>query len=191
MASAETEPDTHQLPSSRSTRGGSVSKSAEERNLPAIAVSRSPGVTSPSKWPYSSWTKAIGTSESRSTVIASIASSWSGTTGAGFINSRRLISLPASRQETMSRAWTTPISRSTEPSATGIRLCGASISFCRTVAMSASASIQETSVRGVITSRVGRSASRTTEEIIARSLSSSTPAVAASATTRWRSSAVT
>ena len=91
----------------------------------------------------------------------------------------------------MSRAWTTPISRSTVPSATGIRLCGASISLRRIVSSSASTSIQATSVRGVITSRIGRSASRTTLEIIARSLSSSTPAVAASATTSCSSSAVT
>ena len=70
--------------------------------------------------------------------------------------------------------------------------CAASRAACaRIVAGSASTSIQSTSVRGVITSRVGRSASRTTPEMIARSLSSSTPAVVASATTRWRSSAVT
>ena len=45
-------------------------------------------------------------------------------------------------------------------------------------------SIQSTSVRGVITSRTGRSARRTIPEMIARSLSSRTPAVCASATTR-------
>ena len=52
-------------------------------------------------------------------------------------------------------------------------------------------SIQSTSIRGVMTSRTGRSARRTMPEMIARSLSSSTPAVCASATTRCSSSAVT
>ena len=56
------EPATSQLPSSRSTNGGSVSKSDREANLPASAASRSAGRHQPSKWPYSSWTKAIGTS---------------------------------------------------------------------------------------------------------------------------------
>jgi hypothetical protein len=80
---------------------------------------------------------------------------------------------------TMSRAWTTPTRRSTDPSATGSRLCAVSSRTRRIVVGSAPMSIQSTSVRGVITSRVGRSASRTTPVMIARSLSSSTPAVVA------------
>src|SRR3546814_5963985 len=46
-------------------------------------------------------------------------------------------------------------------------------------------------MRGVITSRTGRSARRTTPEMIARSLSSITPDFDASATIRCSSSAVT
>ena len=41
-----------------------------------------PGVTIPSRWPYSSWTSASGTSALRSTASASIASIRSGMTGA-------------------------------------------------------------------------------------------------------------
>ena len=66
-----------------------------------------------------------------------------------------------------------------------------SASVARSCSPVSDTSIQSTSVRGVITSRTGRSARRTMPEMIARSLSSSTPAVCASATTRWSSSAVT
>ena len=130
-----------------------AARNPPSEGTPASAVSRSPGVTIPSKWPYSSWTKAIGTSASRSTVNASIASIWSGTIGAARISARRSSGRPSSRRPTTSRAWTTPTSVSTEPSATGMRLCEASSSRARIVSWSPSTSIQSTSVRGVITSR--------------------------------------
>ena len=47
-----------------------------------MASRMSAGVTIPSKWPYSSWTSAMGTSAWRSTLSASRASTVSGMTGA-------------------------------------------------------------------------------------------------------------
>ncbi len=91
----------------------------------------------------------------------------------------------------MSRACTTPITASTDPSATGRRVCGVAAIAARTPASSSVTSSHSTSVRGVITSRTGRSASRTTPEMIERSCSSITPDRLASATSRCSSSAVT
>ena len=59
--SALAAPDTSQLPSSRSTSGGSSPSSMSWAKAPASAARMRPGVTMPSKWPYSSWTNASGT----------------------------------------------------------------------------------------------------------------------------------
>ena len=91
----------------------------------------------------------------------------------------------------MSRACTTPTTASIEPSPTGRRVRGLSSSLARIAASSSVQSSQSISVRGVITSRTGRSASRTTPEMIERSCSSITPDLDASATIRCSSSAVT
>ena len=189
--SALAAPDTSQLPSSRSTHGGSSSISRSLAKAPAKAAMIEPGVTMPSRWPYSSWTRASGTSAERSTASASIASIRSGITGAVLTIRARSRSRPSSNSISRSRAETTPTMSSTDPRATGSRLCGVAASAARISSRPQPTSIQSISVRGVITSRTGRSASRTMPEMIARSLSSSTPEVCASATTRCSSSAVT
>ena len=53
-------PETSQLPSSRSTSGGSSPCSTSWAKVPASAARMLPGVTIPSRWPYSSWTNANG-----------------------------------------------------------------------------------------------------------------------------------
>ena len=80
---------------------------------------------------------------------------------------------------------------STDPAATGRRVCGVFASASRVSSSLASASSQSIRLRGVITPRTGRSARRMMPEIICRSLSSITPAVSASATTERNSSSVT
>ena len=110
--------------------GGSSPSSRSLANAPASAASRSsPGVTMPSRWPYSSWTSASGTSAARSTASASIASIRSGMTGAGVHQlAQGRARSPSSRAASMSRVGTTPTILSTEPSATGRRLCGVAAS---------------------------------------------------------------
>ena len=80
---------------------------------------------------------------------------------------------------------------STDPAATGSRVCGVAARCARISTSLASASSQSIRLRGVITPRTGRSARRMMPLIICRSLSSMTPAVSASATTERSSSSVT
>ena len=72
-----------------------------------------------------------------------------------------------------------------------MRECGLASTRALTSAASALASIQSTSVRGVIRPRTGRSPSRSTPEISWRSPASSTPAPSASAISVLISSSVT
>ena len=145
----------------------------------------------PSRWPYSSCTMAIATSACCSTRSASTASSWSGTTSALIIRLAISTGCLAIRRERMSRTLTTPSTRSGDPSATGSNECGLSSSTAHTACSSAWMSIQSTSVRGVISSRTGRWASRTTPCSIWCCSCSMTPLRVASANSMCSSSAVT
>jgi hypothetical protein len=118
-------------------------------------------------------------------------SSWSGTIAGFFISRVSMILRPRSSTDSTSRTLATPTIRSTEPSATSSSECGLSSIAARISASLALRSIQCSSVRGVITSRTGRSASRITLVISARSSSSITPERVASAKIIWSSSAVT
>ena len=73
---------------------------------------------------------------------------------------------------------------------TGSRVCSEFNSESRTSSSDASAAIRSTSVRGVMTSRTGRSASRTTPAMTLCSCSSMMPAWVASANTIRNSSAL-
>ena len=158
---------------------------------PTSAVSRSTGVTIPSRWPYSSCTMAMAISACCSTRSASTASSWSGTTSAFFMSVSSTTHLPASIVPSTSRTRTRPIIRSGDPSATGHTECGLSSSIARIASSSALTSIQSRSVRGVITSRTGRWARRTTPASIWCCSLSITPLRVASAKSMCSSSAVT
>ena len=189
--SADSEPETSRLPSSRSTMPGPSVASWSLTKSPTSAVSRSTGVMIPSRWPYSSCTIAMATSACCNTRSASTASSWSGTTSALTINARRSIGCLATRPVRISRTLITPRTLSGDPSATGNSECGLLSSATRIAASSASASIQSTSVRGVINSRTGRWASRTTPCSIWCCSLSITPERVASANSICSSSAVT
>ena len=155
--------------------------------------SRLAGVTSPSKWPYSSWTKAIGTSLSRSTVDRVHRVHLVG-------NDRRRLHQRAQvdrpRPRSGSRRCRAPGRRRSagrpSPRRPGCGCAAASSQLPadrladRRRRRSSRPRCAASSPRGSAGRRAGRR-----REMIARSLSSSTPAVAASATTRWSSSAVT
>ena len=90
----------------------------------------------------------------------------------------------------MSRDWTTPIISSPSSPVTGSLVCREFKSESRTASSDASAEIRSTSVRGVITSRTGRSARRTTPAMTLCSCSSMMPAWVASANIMRNSSAL-
>ena len=106
--------------------------STSARNTPVIASRMSAGVTMPSKWPYSSWTSATGTSRflQRRQHVERV--------GLVVHDRRRRAhggadrsGLPASIAASTSRVWTTPTMASTAPSPAGSRECCVSISILR------------------------------------------------------------
>ena len=106
------------------------------------------------------------------------------------INLRMSSTSPRIWAATMSRDCTTPMMSSPSSPVTGKRVWSEFKSESRTVSSDASADIRSTSVRGVMTSRTGRSASLTTPAMTLCSCSSMMPAWVASAKTIRNSSAL-
>ena len=92
---------------------------------------QSVGVTTPSKLPCSSCTSAIGTSAALRMASTSSAFAVSATTGARRAAARRSSGRPASSAASNSRACTTPMTASGEPSPTGSRECAVRVSAAR------------------------------------------------------------
>ncbi len=133
----------------------------------------------------------MATSDCCSTRRASSASSWSGTTSALRIRASKDTASPLTIMPKTSRTFTTPRIVSGDPSATGSSECGLPSISLRISCSLAPRSIQSSSVRGVIISRTGRSASRTTPARIWCCSASITPERVASAKIMCSSSAVT
>jgi|GEM_PF-5394879 len=158
---------------------------------PTIASSTSAAVTTPSKLPYSSSTKARPNGSDFSRSSASMAVTVSGI----IIGCRSTASidrsLPSRMVSRMSFACTTPTTLSTAPSHTTKRECGVDFSVVVMSLAGSVRSIQTISVRGVMIARTGLSARRSTRSIMSRSSLSSTPVSSPSSSSAFSSSSVT
>ena len=130
--SALAAPDTSQLPSSRSTKGGSSSTSRSCANAPASAESRRAGrddAVEMAVFVVNQRQRHVGAAQHRERVhrVHQVGDDRRGLTSCDRGRGRGRRAPAISR----SRAWTTPTILSTEPSATGMRLCGVCASAAR------------------------------------------------------------